>query len=67
MSTAKISIEGMSCMHCVSRVKQALEGLDGVSDCDVQVGSATVTYDEGRLSRADLEAAITKAGYKVGQ
>ncbi len=65
MSTAKIMIDGMSCMHCVSRVKQFLDDLDGVSDSDVQVGSATVNYDGSKLGEADLEAAITKAGYKV--
>jgi copper chaperone CopZ len=47
------------------RVKQALDALDGVSDADVQVGSATVKYDESKVTQADLEAAIQKAGYKV--
>lgn len=65
MKEAKMKIEGMSCMHCVMRVKQAIDALDGVSDCDVQVGSATVKYDEAKVTEEDIGAAVQKAGYKV--
>ncbi len=64
MAQAKISIDGMSCMHCVGRVKQAVDALEGVTEADIQIGSATVTYDEAKLSQADIEAAIEKSGYK---
>lgn len=65
MAQARLQMEGMSCMHCVKRVKQALDALEGVSDSDVQVNEATVTYDESKISKKDLEAAVQKAGYKV--
>jgi copper ion binding protein len=65
MAQAKIMIEGMSCMHCVGRVKQFIDELDGVTESDVQIGSADVTFDESKLSQADIEAAVEKSGYKV--
>ncbi|MFA4829087.1 MAG: cation transporter [Thermodesulfovibrionales bacterium] len=65
MTETKIKIEGMSCMHCVGRVKQAIMGLAGVSEANVEVGSASVKFDEAKLSRQDIETAIKKAGYKA--
>jgi copper ion binding protein len=65
MAQVKIMIEGMSCMHCVGRVKKFIDELDGVTESDVQIGSAAVTYDESKLSQAEIEAAIEKSGYRV--
>jgi copper chaperone len=65
MADTALKIEGMSCQHCVMNVKKALDALDGVSSSNVEIGSAKVSYDDSRLSRADLEAAVVKAGYKV--
>jgi copper chaperone len=65
MAQAAIRIDGMSCMHCVARVKKAIDGLAGVTGAEVAVGSATVEFDDSKLSKADIEQAITKAGYKI--
>lgn len=65
MSETTIKIEGMSCQHCVMRVKKAIDALSGVSHSDVQVGSASVVFDESKLKKEDIVAAIKKAGYKV--
>ena len=65
MKKITIQIEGMSCQHCVMRVKKALEGLSGISDLTVEVGSAQMTFDESKIQQADIENAITKAGYKI--
>lgn len=65
MAQVKINIDGMSCMHCVGRVKQYIDALGGVKESDVQIGSATVTFDESKVSQADIEAAIVKSGYRV--
>jgi copper chaperone CopZ len=65
MAQTNVTIDGMSCGHCVSRVKQAIDDLDGVSQSAVETGSASVTYDEGKLSSGDIEAAVEKAGYKI--
>jgi peroxiredoxin len=46
-------------------VKKSLEMVKGVSSAEVSVGSATVSYDESVAKKADLEAAITRFGYKI--
>ena len=65
MKQITIGIDGMSCQHCVMRVKKAIEGLVGISDLSVEVGSARVTFDESKIQQADVENAIVKAGYKI--
>ncbi len=61
----KIAIEGMSCQHCVMAVKKALGGIPGILENNVQVGSASVKYDESKVSKEDIETTIEKAGYMV--
>ncbi len=65
MTDITIKVEGMSCMHCVMRVKKALESLRGVQSSDVQIGTVTVSFDETALKKEDIEKAIISAGYKV--
>lgn len=65
MNTANISIDGMSCQHCVMRVRKALEALSGITSMNVEVGKVSVSFDEAKVTQKEIEAAITKAGYKV--
>lgn len=65
MTEITIKIDGMNCQHCVMRVKKAIDALSGVSQSEVQVGSATVQFDESKAKKEDIIAAIEKAGYKV--
>ncbi len=67
MARTTIKIDGMSCQHCVMRVKKAFETLPGISGLDVKIGSASVTYDESAIKREDLEAAVEAAGYRVAR
>ena len=65
MAETKLKIGGMSCQHCVQAVKKALSGVTGVDSTDVEIGSATVRYDDARATQKDLEAAVEKAGFSV--
>jgi copper chaperone len=65
MSEIALKIEGMSCGHCVMSVKKAIDGVEGVSTSDVEVGSAKVTYDESKTDSDAIAGAVTSAGYKV--
>ena len=65
MADATINIEGMSCQHCVGRVKQVLDALDGVLGAEVEVGSAKVSFDNSVVSKDDIADAVVKAGYTV--
>ena len=65
MAETTVKIGGMSCGHCVMRVKKALDSLDGVTESNVTVGSADVKYDESKLKLEDIYSFIEKAGYKI--
>lgn len=65
MIETTIQIDGMSCQHCVMRVKKAVEGLAGVVKSDVEVGQAKVAFDESKIQKKEIEDAIVKAGYKI--
>lgn len=61
-----LSIEGMTCDHCVMHVTKALESVSGVEKAKVSLkkNNAVVKFTEP----ADLEAmslAVAEAGYKV--
>lgn len=61
-STVELSIEGMTCASCVSRVEKALNAVNDVTTANVNLATerATVT---GTASIESLIAAIDKAGY----
>jgi copper chaperone CopZ len=65
MKTETLNIDGMSCGHCTAMVKKSLEMVQGVSFADVQIGSATVSYDEAVATKEELEAAVTRFGYRI--
>ena len=65
MKEITINIEGMSCQHCVMRVKKAIDGLKGINKSEVEVGQAKVAFDESLIQKKEIEEAIVKAGYKV--
>ncbi len=67
MAEANIKIEGMSCQHCVMAVKKAIGGLKGIDSADVAIGSASVKYDESKVKKEEIEAAVEKAGFKVSR
>lgn len=64
--TVNLKIEGMSCpMGCVAKVDAALAKVKGVTSKKVELGKAEVTFDEKKVSKKEIVAAIKKAGFKV--
>ncbi|AYE34991.1 heavy-metal-associated domain-containing protein [Clostridium septicum] len=61
----KILIEGMSCNHCVSHVKEALEALEGVSQVDVNLEGKYATIETKVFDNVVLKEAIEEEGYDV--
>jgi copper chaperone CopZ len=61
-----ISIEGMSCPHCVMHAQKALAKIEGVIEATVDLAtkSATVKTDK-EIDDAVFKAAIEDAGYTV--
>ncbi|MEZ0536663.1 heavy-metal-associated domain-containing protein [Caldicellulosiruptoraceae bacterium PP1] len=62
----KISIEGMTCQHCVRRVENALKELDGVKSVKVDLAgkSAEVELTQD-IDNQKIIAAIDDVGYEV--
>jgi len=60
----RFSIKGMSCGHCVMAVKKALDKLN-ISSADVKIGSASVQYDESKISSDQIKKAIENTGYEI--
>jgi copper chaperone len=66
MTQNTIKVEGMSCGHCVMRVKKAIEGVQGVKKVDVSLENkqAVVEFDEGTTNVDKIKAAIKETGYE---
>src|SRR5712691_1787882 len=63
-----LPIEGMTCASCVRRIEKALGRVEGVSQATVNLATekAHVTYNASVASLDQLQAAVERAGYKVG-
>lgn len=65
MKTQSLTINGMSCGHCVMSVRNALESIDGVTVDEVRIGQATVQFDESAVQADVVAEAVRDAGYDV--
>lgn len=67
MRTHVFRIGGMSCAACSSRIEKAVGSLAGVSSVNANYGNntATVVYDEGRVTEDDIAEAVVSAGYQL--
>lgn len=65
----KLIVEGMSCEHCVKRVKNIIEKFDGVSSVDVILDTKEAVFSCDALVTDVLEIirAINDSGYKTSQ
>lgn len=66
MREERIKVEGMSCQHCVSSVREALEALEGISGVRVNLETGEVIFlrSEG-VSVEQVREAVERAGYSV--
>jgi len=64
MKSHELTIQGMTCGHCVSHVKQALDTIDGLEVEDVQIGKARVWYEDQKVADV-LTKKVEEAGYRV--
>jgi copper chaperone len=63
MEHLSLTIEGMTCEHCLRAVRGRLEQTPGVKVGDVSIGSATLDFDPSRTSVDEIEEAIADEGY----
>jgi Cu+-exporting ATPase len=65
-SRVRLSLEGMSCASCASRIERTLNELDGVAaTVNYATEQATVDYHAGRTTVDDLLDAVESAGYRA--
>lgn len=63
MSTT-LKIDGMTCMHCVAAVKNALEQVPGVETAEVSLGEARAEVT-GDADVQAMVAAVKEEGYSA--
>lgn len=63
---SQFTVAGMTCRHCVMSVTEEVGEIDGVSDVAVQLDTGAVTVQSDReLSRDEIAAAVTEAGFQL--
>ncbi len=65
MERLTMKIDGMTCGNCVAHVTKALKSLDGVTLEQVNIGSATVSFDPNATSQDRITSAIEDEGYAI--
>ena len=65
ITTTELSLEGMHCNVCATRIERSLAGQQAVLSASVNLATnrAFVTYNSSLLGPTDLCAAVDKAGY----
>ena len=63
MEPLHLTIEGMTCQHCVRAVDERLRKTPGVEVTRVTVGSADLRFDPARTNLDEISEAIADEGY----
>jgi copper chaperone len=62
----QLTVEGMSCGHCIASVTKAVQALDADAKVDVELATQTVRVDT-KAAMADVTQAVAEAGFPVHQ
>ena len=67
MTEKTLKVPDMSCGHCKAALEGELNKLSGVeySKADVEKGTVEISFDDSKVSSADLKEAIEGAGYTL--
>lgn len=63
-STITYTVAGMTCNGCVNKVTNAVTGVPGVEDVDVDVSTGTLEVI-GSADDAAVRAAVAEVGYAI--
>ncbi|AWI03645.1 heavy-metal-associated domain-containing protein [Clostridium drakei] len=62
----KLTIDGMSCMHCVNHVYQALMNISEVTSVNIDLKTQIAFLESNKSIDNDvIKSAISNVGYKV--
>jgi copper chaperone CopZ len=59
------SVQGMTCAHCVTSVREEVSAVTGVRAVDVDLASGRLTVTGEQLDDRAIGAAVEEAGYEV--
>jgi copper chaperone len=59
------TVQGMTCSHCVTSVREEVSEVTGVTAVDVDLESGRMTVSGDRISDDAVRAAVAEAGYAV--
>jgi copper chaperone len=65
MKTLQLTIDGMTCGHCVGEVTKALAGLKTVVVNRITVGQANISYNPEIITLSTITQTISGAGYEA--
>jgi copper chaperone CopZ len=60
-----LQVSGIRCERCVLRLGGALEGLEGLESAHANLfGEVTLAWDDERVEREQIVAALERAGFR---
>ncbi|GLK15082.1 heavy-metal-associated domain-containing protein [Streptosporangium carneum] len=66
MTTTAYTVQGMTCGHCVTSVKEEVGEVPGVTGVDVDLATGLVTVSSrGPVGDDEIRTAVQAAGYEV--
>jgi copper chaperone CopZ len=64
LTSETMRVGGVRCERCVMRLGTALQGLEGIESANANLlGEVTLSWDEEQLPRAEIVAALQRAGF----
>jgi len=65
MSTFNLTVHGMTCTGCTTRLKRVLAAMEGVVAIDIVLETGQVTVDRDGIEAEAIKTAIIDAGFVV--
>ncbi len=64
VQTETLQVAGVRCERCVARLGAALQPLEGIEAANANLmGQLTLSWDDERIERDDIVAALGRAGF----
>jgi copper chaperone CopZ len=65
VTSETLQVTGVRCERCVMRLGGALQKLEGIESAKANLmGQVTLAWDEERLPREEIVAALERAGFR---
>ena len=66
VQTETMQVSGVRCERCVIRLGGALQGLQGLESANANLmGELTIAWDDERVAREQIVAALERAGFPL--